>query len=98
MLGPHELHEWQWQLIYDLFPSRRLPDVSDVTQGRRSTRSSGSCAAVLLGETFRSVMVLGKAPTTGTASGRTTAPLTASWSGSRSGLTLRGCWISTPGL
>ena len=59
---------------------RTLPVASGVTQGRCSTRSSGFCAAVLLGETFQSVTVPGKAPTTGTASGQTTAPSTASWS------------------
>ena len=40
---------------------RRLPDASDVIQGRCCTRSSGFCAAVLVGETFPGVTSLASA-------------------------------------
>jgi hypothetical protein len=53
---------------------RRLPDASDVTQGRCSMQSSGFCPAVLLGETFRSVTVLSKARTTDTTAERIAIP------------------------
>jgi len=57
------------------FLPRRPPDASGGTHGRCSTPSSGSCAAVLPGGTFRSVTGHGKAPTTGTAPGPSTAHL-----------------------
>src|SRR5215207_6089281 len=63
---------------------RSEPGFSATLLGRCSTRFCGSCAAVLLGETFRSVTAPGKARTTGTTHGPTMAPSTASWSGSRS--------------